>query len=345
MSEPPKIYGIIYRIVNLENYKSYIGQTRSHYLIKGKYKETGMNFRWGRHKASAKKVLSLKKNKRRNCCYKLGMAITTYNVKNFIIKEICKCELIQLNQLEIFYIKVFDSIKNGYNAVAGGSAVKKVGHTDETKRILSDRTKKFYSNIDNRIEKSNIKLEYEMNKMIEKYLKLDIEYILLTRDKDRRVILRIKVKDNPKKISSNISSRYMNFSEILQRAMKFSEAVVDKSKIIISKTITNPIKKIKDYKNIISINMKYRSLYNNDLIVLEFLLDNNSKTKTKTFGSKLKSLNEKIEMAKIFINEVRQPNTKITYTKNSMLDKIFALQENPKALETKQNSETILWLS
>jgi len=36
-------------------------------------------------------------------------------------------------------------------------------------------------------------------------------------------------------------------------------------------------------------------------------------------------------MAKIFINEVRQPNTKITYIKNSMLDKILALQETPKS--------------
>lgn len=46
-----------------------------------------------------------------------------YGEKNFIFKIIEECDIDNLNDLEVFYIKKFDSFHNGFNKTAGGDFI------------------------------------------------------------------------------------------------------------------------------------------------------------------------------------------------------------------------------
>ena len=52
----------------------------------------------------------------------------------------------ELSNLEIFYIKKFDSIKNGYNTTEGGEGCKGLKHSDSAKEKMSLRKKFLYEN-------------------------------------------------------------------------------------------------------------------------------------------------------------------------------------------------------
>lgn len=88
--------GIIYKITNKVNGKSYIGQTR--YTIE---------FRWNQHQ-----------HKKDNTYF--HNAIHKYGVENFNIEILEKCNIEDLDSREIFYIAKFDTFNNGYNLTIGG---------------------------------------------------------------------------------------------------------------------------------------------------------------------------------------------------------------------------------
>ena len=83
--------GIIYKITNKVNGKSYIGQTR--YTIE---------FRWKQHQ-----------HKKDNTYF--HNAIHKYGIENFSIEILEKCDIEDLNSREIFYIAKYDTFVNGYN--------------------------------------------------------------------------------------------------------------------------------------------------------------------------------------------------------------------------------------
>lgn len=97
--------GLIYKITNKVNNKSYIGQTRQ-----------GIQFRWNQH--TSKKDNTYFHN-----------AIQKYGKDNFEIEILEECDVEVLNEREIFYIAKFDTFKNGYNLTIGG---------DGNKRLLLD---------------------------------------------------------------------------------------------------------------------------------------------------------------------------------------------------------------
>lgn len=97
--------GIIYKITNKVNGKSYIGQTR--YTLE---------FRWRQHQ-----------HKRDDTYF--HNAIHKYGVDNFSIEILEECDIADLNSREIFYIAKYDSFKNGYNLTIGG---------DGNRRLLLD---------------------------------------------------------------------------------------------------------------------------------------------------------------------------------------------------------------
>ena len=97
--------GIIYKITNKVNGKSYIGQTR--YTIE---------FRWKQHQ-----------HKKDNTYF--HNAIHKYGIENFSIEILEKCNIEDLNSREIFYIAKYDTFKNGYNLTIGG---------DGNRRLLLD---------------------------------------------------------------------------------------------------------------------------------------------------------------------------------------------------------------
>lgn len=97
--------GIIYKITNKVNGKSYIGQTR--YTIE---------FRWKQHQ-----------HKKDNTYF--HNAIHKYGVENFNVEILEECNIEVLDSREIFYIAKFDTFNNGYNLTIGG---------DGNRRLLLD---------------------------------------------------------------------------------------------------------------------------------------------------------------------------------------------------------------
>lgn len=120
---------VIYKITNLTNGKIYIGQTI-----------TDIHKRLVQH--------SLNKNT------VIGHAIRKYNIENFKIEELQKCDNRQhMNEREIFYIQFFESNinKNGYNI--RGLNNNPYTFSDSTKKKISVNTKVAMSKIKNLLYK------------------------------------------------------------------------------------------------------------------------------------------------------------------------------------------------
>lgn len=98
--------GFIYKVTNLVNGKVYIGQTIGN-----------INKRWREHKSSSLNNLD------NNILHK---AMRKYGFENFKIEKVIECENDLLDEMEIKYIKIFNSYvgnenSNGYNMTVGGS--------------------------------------------------------------------------------------------------------------------------------------------------------------------------------------------------------------------------------
>lgn len=89
-----KISGI-YSIQNIKNKKRYIGQSRDIYE------------RWKSHR------YSYKNNKNKS---KIYLAIREYGIENFIFEILEEIKEENLNDRELYWIEVYDSINNGYNS-------------------------------------------------------------------------------------------------------------------------------------------------------------------------------------------------------------------------------------
>ena len=91
--------GVIYKITNLVNQKIYIGQTKQYYLD-----------RWNQHKREARQLST----------NKISKAIRRYGENNFKVEIIEKCFYEDLDEREIYWIKYYNSVENGYNISYGG---------------------------------------------------------------------------------------------------------------------------------------------------------------------------------------------------------------------------------
>lgn len=94
-----KICGI-YKITNTLNGKCYIGQSVDIYK------------RWVKHKSNCVQ------NQQRNKC--LYRAFRKYGIDNFTFEILQKCKKEKLDEREEYWIKKYDSFKNGYNMNSGG---------------------------------------------------------------------------------------------------------------------------------------------------------------------------------------------------------------------------------
>lgn len=93
--------GYIYMISNDINDKKYIGQTK-----------TSIAERWQKHLDNAK-----------NCPNKqvITQAIHKYGKEHFQVEELAKVNCEDLDDMEIYYIRKYDSFQNGYNMTVGGN--------------------------------------------------------------------------------------------------------------------------------------------------------------------------------------------------------------------------------
>lgn len=117
----------IYKITNLINGHSYIGQT-----------QRTIELRYRAHQVEA----SNDENS------PLHIAMRKYGLDNFIVEQIEECPIDQLDEREIFWIEKYDTYKHGYNATLGGKAVRKYNYEQlaqyylETK-CITDVCRKF----------------------------------------------------------------------------------------------------------------------------------------------------------------------------------------------------------
>lgn len=100
--------GYIYKITNLINNKVYIGQT-----------SRTIQERWEQHIRDSQKLK-----------YSLYLAINKYGINNFVIEQIEECPISLLNEKEIYWIKYYNSYKEGYNENLGGGGNQKYNQND-----------------------------------------------------------------------------------------------------------------------------------------------------------------------------------------------------------------------
>ena len=91
----------IYKIENQINHKVYIGKTVN-----------SVEYRWAQHQREA----VLRRVEQRP----LYAAIAKYGIENFVVETLEECDLDSLSIRECYWISVFDSYHNGYNATLGG---------------------------------------------------------------------------------------------------------------------------------------------------------------------------------------------------------------------------------
>lgn len=112
--------GLIYKATSPSG-KSYIGQTRNDIYT-----------RWRDHGYDAH-------NPNQDRCKLLNCAIRKYGIDNFQLETVCECENEQLNNIEEYCIKEYNTIKPfGYNLKPGGNVNV---HLLETKQKISLKLK------------------------------------------------------------------------------------------------------------------------------------------------------------------------------------------------------------
>lgn len=118
----------IYKITNKINNKVYIGKT-----IKT------VESRWKQHCLDCKKE--------RNSNRPLYRAMRKYGIENFNIEPIEECSKEVLSEREMYWIKHFDTYKNGYNATTGGDGTQYCDYDEIYKLYQSGLTVRDVSKI------------------------------------------------------------------------------------------------------------------------------------------------------------------------------------------------------
>jgi group I intron endonuclease len=141
--------GWIYLITCTVNGKPYVGETTCKLLCE----------RWKGHTYNGRMYAAVKKDPALKGLIELHAgkshlynAMALYGVENFKIEPLLEVNdddikqlVIKLGELEIEYIKKYDSVENGYNIESGG---RNAVHTDETKKLISQNTKKAFAKIE-----------------------------------------------------------------------------------------------------------------------------------------------------------------------------------------------------
>ena len=144
--------GYIYKITNQINNKSYIGQT----------------------------INSIKERMRKHYDHSLeattgiDYAIYKYGKDNFTVEEICQCDDSQLDELERYYIELYNTYKNGYNLTIGGQDYSTRWIVNEQEVIdkynrgktieeLAIEYNKGYRTISNLLHRNNVKMRRGLN--------------------------------------------------------------------------------------------------------------------------------------------------------------------------------------
>lgn len=153
-------YCEIYKIINIINYKVYVGQAVSHILNHKRYRSYGME---GRFRCHISEAFSTKKNQ----CHYLNNAIRKYGASNFKLQLIKKCSLENSDTIESEEILKNNSLfPNGYNLNTGGKASM---HTTESKKRVSMGVLNYFK--DKKFERFKDIVIDDIDDDIEKYVR------------------------------------------------------------------------------------------------------------------------------------------------------------------------------
>lgn len=202
--------GYIYKITNMVNKMIYIGQTSK-----------DPNIRWSTHKSTIKCG--------RGCCPILKNAVNKYGIDNFKFEVLIICFDEDLCKYEKEYIKRYNTVTPyGYNANEGGQVggmFKGKHHSEETKKILSEKSKKLYEN--NEARKRHGELVKDALQKSEKWKKA-IQDGKIKENGKRKIgsktseEVKKKISESVKKYFSgddNKESHYKHHSDIMMKAI------------------------------------------------------------------------------------------------------------------------------
>lgn len=137
--------GKIYLITNLINNKKYVGQT-----------VMTLKQRWNKHLSNSRTLNPTG----------IAGAIKKYGEQNFSMELLATCKIEDLNELEKYYIRKYNTFNNGYNLTLGGEGGKTLNLNEEEVikkyqelQYISDTAKYFNCNvlaISNILHKNNI---------------------------------------------------------------------------------------------------------------------------------------------------------------------------------------------
>ncbi len=229
----------VYKITNKTNGKCYIGQAVK-YLSQSKTKWGAI----GRWKSHIREALSSQKDH----CILLNNAIRKYGHNNFDLEVICDCDLDDIDNNEMLYIKQYNSlVPNGYNLKTGGAKGKDSEETRLKKKQMRIG-KKHSDNVKANIGKGQ--LGNRRNKKPRKYPEdNDLpKYISIRRKNNKPFtynIIGFPIGENEKKyISKSFSiSKYGSKETTLQIAKEYLEqlkikyAYIEKKRPIKNKTV------------------------------------------------------------------------------------------------------------
>lgn len=119
----------VYKITNTINDKSYIGISVD---IERRWKDHKLPYNWNRESNKL-----------------LYRAFSKYDIQNFTFEVLEECKISELSEKEKYYIEKYDTLKNGYNATAGGedfSGESHPGHKLTKEDIIDIRTR--YGNLE-----------------------------------------------------------------------------------------------------------------------------------------------------------------------------------------------------
>lgn len=67
----------------------------------------------------------------------MNRAWEKYGEENFRYEVLCFCDKSELDEMERYYIKLFNSLEGGYNCTAGGDGMLQFSHSSESKAAIS----------------------------------------------------------------------------------------------------------------------------------------------------------------------------------------------------------------
>lgn len=218
----------IYCITNNINNKKYIGQSVNIY------------YRWKQHKKTA-----YAKTGEKSDTY-LYRAIRKYGIDNFSFEIIEECQQAELDEKEIYYIKLFDTYNNGYNETAGGSGTKGKGI-----KINNNTLKDIYQDLKN--------TDLTQNQIAEKY---NLNFTTVSNINNGKAWfseeIKYPIRENKNKNNCLICGENINnthvycktcYKKLFQKECENNKKYKDKKDYIFSKQVEFKIKQRKKERN------------------------------------------------------------------------------------------------